>query len=129
VSKVGAAAATEVGTLSTEYTIEIETDDTRRALDLALDLCGSMRAGEKLQIADGATLTYEGTIERRAFGMPAEVTFALTLAANVPAGVVANWLYAKLRGKAKRLRIDRTEIEVNEGEIRRILREKIEVED
>jgi predicted transcriptional regulator len=46
---------------------------------------------------------------------------------EVGAGLIAAYLYDKLKkGRATKLRIDRTEVEIDKGEIARVLSEHIE---
>lgn len=51
----------------------------------------------------------------------------ITFTVDVSVGLLAAWLYDKLKNyRSQDIRIDRKEIEINEGEIRRIIIEKIE---
>ncbi len=88
-----------------------------------------LSAGDKIQIADNITLNYEGTYCRRTIGFPEIANFALTFSSGVASGVAATWLYDKLKGqKVEKLVIERTEVEINEGEIKRIIEEKTKIE-
>lgn len=105
--------------------IEIDTTDG----DLVFDLMGrpkSVGRGTSVEVPGDARLEVEGILKRKAFGIPETLELALTLGSGVATGVVANWLWAKLNGRASRLRIERTEIELDEGVIRRVLHEKID---
>ena len=55
--------------------------------------------------------------------------FVLTIGPGVISGVVANWLYNKLRGKKiQKLIIERTVVEIDKEEIKKIIEEKIKLE-
>ena len=59
------------------------------------------------------------------------ITLTASIPTSVAAGMLVNWLWEKLKGrKAKtghftKIAIDRTEVEFDEGEIKRIVYEKI----
>jgi hypothetical protein len=105
--------------------VEVDTDDH----DLAFDLMSRpelLGPGTSTEIPGYATLTVESLTMRKAFGFPETVELALSFGTGVASGLVANWLFAKLRGRTVSLRIERTEVQVNAGEIERIIRETIE---
>jgi len=81
-----------------------------------------LRPGSRIAIADGAAL--EVIDVRRARGeAPVVVQVALTLMGNVAAGLVASWLYDRLRGcRRVEVVVDETTIELDRGEIERIVR-------
>jgi hypothetical protein len=57
------------------------------------------------------------------------VEFTLQYASAVSASVIATWLYNKFtKHGVKKIRINRTEVNVDQGEIKRILMEEIEME-
>ncbi len=51
--------------------------------------------------------------------------FMLTFGIKVDTGLIANWLYEKLRDRATKLRMDRIEVQINKSEIERVILEKI----
>jgi hypothetical protein len=64
--------------------------------------------------------------ENKTLGVPDTVTLVLSVpSAIVNPGIIAAWLYGKFHGRVTRLTIDGTEVEIEEGEIRRVLQEKI----
>src|SRR5215471_14216708 len=67
----------------------------------------------------GAVLTLESMIERKALDSPTLMTFGLTIPTGVATGVVANWLYDKFKGRARVVRIDRTEVTLDKGGFRK----------
>ena len=108
---------------------EIDTHDFFLARDLMETSSPSPLVGQKRTLPGGATVTFEGIIERRALDFPSTIQLVVSFGKGVLAGVVASWLYNKIKGRASTLRIDRTEVEIEEGEIKRIIKEKIQIED
>jgi hypothetical protein len=82
-------------------------------------------SAKDVSLPGGAVLTLDGVMERKAFDFPSLMTFVLTIPADIMTGVVAAWLYDTLKGRARVIRIDRTEITLDKGEIQKILTEKI----
>lgn len=109
--------------------IEIDADDYQ----LLFELLGQMRipsSGEKIEIPGGATLTFSRVEERRGIETPLTVEFVLWFAGGVASKVVASWLWEKIAGRSKRIRIERTEItEVTEEKFKKIFHETIEIGD
>jgi hypothetical protein len=107
--------------------IEIHTHDRR----LVSDLLGSstITVNDKVQISGDAVLRFDGIYIRKAVGFPEIVYFSLTFGLGVSASLVANWLYNKLRKKKiEKLIIDRRVIEIDEGEIKKIIEERLKIE-
>lgn len=103
--------------------IEIETNDGF----LVFEMLGKKQAekGENIAIGDGASLQYDGTLIQLAEGIPETLMFVLNIAKDIGVSIVAAWLYDKLKNKKATLRIDRTIVEIDKGEIERIIHEKI----
>jgi len=87
---------------------------------------GSLKSGSAIEIPEVGRIVYQGMIERRTVGAEAVLELLLELGAAAGTGVAANFIYDKLKRKNSRIRIDRTEIEFEKGEIKRILNEKFE---
>jgi hypothetical protein len=51
--------------------------------------------------------------------------FRLIFGTNVAPGLLANWLYEKINGRATKLWIDRIEVQINKSEIEKIITEII----
>ena len=51
--------------------------------------------------------------------------FLLSFGAKVAPGLLANWLYEKINGRATKLLIDRIEVQINKSEIERVISDKI----
>ncbi len=107
--------------------IEIETHHPILACDLMES--SSLSAGQKKEIPGGAILTFEGTLERRAIDFPSIIELTILIGTGTSASIIGNWLYSKIKGKATKLRIDRMEVEIDEGKITRVIKEKIQIED
>jgi len=110
--------------------IEIHTQEK----DLVYDLLGKSSAtiNDEIQISDQLKLRYEGTDCCKAVGFPEIAYFVLTIgsgfAVDLAAGVTANWLYDKLKGKKIKVIIERTEVEIDRGEIKKVIIEKLRIE-
>ena len=107
--------------------IEIHTHERR----LVFDLLGksSVTQNDEIQISDQIKLRYAGSYERKGLDFLAIIYFAVSISSSVGASVFASWLYDKLKGKRiKKFIIERTEIELDEGEIKRIIEEKLTIE-
>jgi hypothetical protein len=89
----------------------------------------TLESGSSIDLPEGGRLQYCGMIERRAVGAEGIVELMLEIGTAVGAGVAANYIYGKLRRKNSRITIDRTEIEFEEGKIKKFLQEKITKEE
>jgi hypothetical protein len=106
--------------------IEIHTYDNKLVFDLLEK--SSVSQEDEIQICDHARMKYTGSYIKKAVGFPEIVYLVLTFGASVSASLIANWLYEKIRGKKiEKLIIERTEIEVKQDAITKVLKEKIEV--
>ena len=105
--------------------IEIDTHDRRLSFDL-LDNPKTVHASETAEVPGGAKLTFHGLLVRKAFGIPETIEAILTFGGGVASGLVASWLYEKIKGRATSLRIDEIEVRIDKGEIERIIRRTIE---
>ena len=110
-----------------EIRIEVDTHDRQLGWDL-FDSPRSLGEGTTAELPNGLKLNCESLLVRKAAVSPETLTFIVTFASGVGSGLVANWLYDKLKGRTDKLRIERTEVEVEQGQIRRVISEKIERE-
>lgn len=62
-------------------------------------------------------LTLENRRLEKSFVTPETLTFALAFASGVSSGILANWLYDKLKGRKLKLLIEEHEIRVEKTEI------------
>jgi len=104
--------------------IEIHTYDG----GLISDLLGkdSASSGEEVKITDEAKLKFKGKkVFLAAEHVPQIIYFILNVSSNVACGLAASWLYDKIKGRnIKKLIIERTEMEIERGEIKRVIEEK-----
>lgn len=106
--------------------IEIHTYDGR----LVYELLGKSSAtvDDEIQISDQIKLRYDGSYIRKAIGFPEIARFVLTFASGAATGVAGNWLYDKLKGrKIEKLVIEKTEVEIDRGEIKKVISEKLRI--
>lgn len=105
--------------------IEIDTTDRALSSDLVRGAEG-VEEGQTVDIPGGAKLTVIALVKRYAVEFPETIEAILTFGSGVASGVVASWLYDKLKGRATTLRIEETEVQIDKGEIQRIISRKIE---
>lgn len=102
----------------------IHTHDTRLVFKLLS--CNQACVGDVIDVGQGVSLTYDGTYGRKGLGFPEIIMLSASFPSAVATGLLANWLWKKLRGQEiTQIEIDRTIVEFNEGEIKRVIREKI----
>jgi len=107
--------------------IEIHTHERRLVFDLLEK--SSVTQNDEIQITDQVKLRYAGSYERKGLDFPAIIYIAVSFTSGVGASVFANWLYDKLKGKRiEKFIIEKTEIELDQGEIKRIIEEKLRIE-
>lgn len=106
--------------------IEIQTQDRF----LVFELLGKKSANlnDSVDLPGNAKLSYTGSLIRKSFELPEIVNFTLTFGSSVTAGLVANWLYDKLKNKTERITINRREIQLDNKEIKKIIEESIKIE-
>ena len=108
-----------------EILIEIHTDDKELPDDI-MNVANSTAVDNKVEIPGNATLVMRESLVKKAFGFYETIELALSFGSGIVSGIVGNWLYEKIKGRATILKIDRTEVQLNKGEIERVLVEKIE---
>ena len=111
--------------------IKIDTHD--RGLSYHLLGSTTCQQGDEIIVSDEVTVTYQGTIVRKAIDFPETIELMVSIlppfSSGVAAGVLANWIYGKLKGKKiARLRVSRKEVEFDKGQIKRIIEETIEAD-
>ena len=81
-------------------------------------------------VPHGISVSIQPTETQRSFGTDYPTAAAIIeFGANVSASMVAAWLYEHLqKHKARKIRINRKEITVSEGEIKKIIEESISVD-
>lgn len=104
--------------------LEIDIRDIGVAFDI-LGTLGRLKSGTRITTPGGAILTYKGLVEYRAVDIPAILQFIVDRSVDIDTGLFAAWLYDKVKGRASRIRINRVDIEIDKGEIKRVLLEQI----
>lgn len=94
------------------------------------DLKRLFSRGEFDQGPAGASLELVAARQEKSseFGVHA-MTFLLSIPAGVAANLLSNWLWEKLKGRAKGIAIETIKVELNESEIERVIVERIELKD
>jgi len=114
--------------------IEVQARDAR----LRPDIFGynkTIGLGSVAEVADGVTITDAGSHETRAVDIPAIMNFTLAFGERsleaIGTGYVAAWLYDKVKSRIhpergdEKLLIEHTEVELDEGAIKRIITDKL----
>jgi hypothetical protein len=95
-------------------TIEIETPDLPVAFNMKVDA------------PEGVTVFVPPIMMKRSDGAEGIATIILTLTGSVVTSAIGSWLYDKLKaGRSRTVKINRREIEIENGEITRIIEECI----
>jgi hypothetical protein len=104
--------------------IDIQIETTDRRLDFEMLGAESLSAGEPVAILDGVTAAWSAPLKKYA-GEPYVFDLVVTAVSSVALNVLSSWLYDKLKGKPAKLRINRTEVEIEPTKIRIVI-EQIE---
>ena len=96
--------------------LRIDTDDRRLSFDL-MNNPDSVGPGTSTTLPGSAELIFQSLLVRKAFGVPETIELVLTFGMGVSSGLVANWLYGKLKNRNAILRIEEQEVQIEEGEI------------
>lgn len=106
--------------------LHIETHDLRLGFDIA-GIANSLKAGTVVDLPGGAKLEYQGSLVRKAFGIPEVLQFVLDASLDVELGLLGAWLYDKVKDKGVvRIIINRRVVtEITEQGIRQVLEEEI----
>ena len=110
--------------------LHIETHDRRLGFDIAV-IGNSLKAGTVLDLPGGAKLEYQGSLMRKAFGIPEVLHFILDSSVNIELSLLGAWLYNKVKDKEiERIIINRRVItEITEQGITQVLEEEIHSSD
>ncbi len=107
--------------------ISIVSSDARLAFELFAP-AKSVGEGAKAEVPGKFTIVLSSWHGTKAVGAQEVLNLVLEVGKDVSIALFASWLYDRLKGRFVKLRIDRTEIVIEEGEIRRVLTERIEGE-
>lgn len=88
---------------------------------------------KEIQISDQVKLKYKGTELLEAYDYPeiVKLIFYVAVATLTKASVeeAVKWLFEKLKGKKiEKLIIERTEVELDQGKIKKVIEEKLKAE-
>jgi hypothetical protein len=105
--------------------LEIETHDRSIGFDLAA-VGNTLKSGTVVAVPGGARLEYQGTLARKAFGVPEVLMFVIDASVNLELALLATWLYDKVKHKkAERVSLNRRVItEITEAGLRQVLEEE-----
>lgn len=101
--------------------LEIHTHDKQLLSDI-LDK-SSVSRDDTITISGNTRLIYKGTTFRLAAGLPEIINFTLTFGS----GVVANWIYDKIKNRTEKITINRKEIILDKEQIKRVIEEEIKI--
>ncbi len=112
--------------------VEIHTQDNRLAYDLLGE--SAVELGEEVVISRGVTVRHRGTVKRYTLDVPDVVQLVFSVVegvtVSVAAGLIAAWLYDKLKQKKPAsLIIETTEVEFEEGKIKHVIQSKLKTSD
>ena len=103
--------------------IEVDTYDKQ----LTTDILGrkSISSGDKIDIYRNMVLEYQLTLKKFSIEEPDTVIFTLDVEGDVATNtsIFATWLHDNLKNRAVKLKINRTEVDVDEEEIKKIINE------
>ncbi len=103
--------------------IEVDTYDKQ----LTTDILGrkSISSGDKIDIYRNMALEYQLTLKNFSIEEPDTVIFTLDVGGDVATNtsIFATWLHDNLKNRAVKLKINRTEVDVDEEEIKKIINE------
>jgi hypothetical protein len=101
--------------------IEIESKDN----SLVYEMIGGAKAesGEIIKIGDGTSLKCDLLSMEFTDGIPQTFYFVLNITRDIGVGLASAWLYDKLKNRNVRLKINRTVVEIDQGEIKKMIDE------
>jgi len=81
-------------------------------------------------VPDGISLIMPPIIITKGYGLETAVSIVVSVAAGIPSGLVANWLYDKLKHhRSRQISINRREINFSQGEITKIIEEAVDIKE
>lgn len=112
-----------------EVSIEIESYDNM--LEYAMLDVSQIQVPMEKEFGPNLIIRHNGRFVRKGLGLPDILRYIATIR-DVTTGmtsvlVLTDWLYKKLKGKASKLTIDGIDVRMEEGEIKRVLIDKIEM--
>jgi hypothetical protein len=103
--------------------VEIEADD--RTLDSDLMGTSSVSVGQSFSMQGGAIVTYRGRTAETDLAVPQKIELTISFGPGVAYGLTAEWLFDRLKGRARTLTVNRSETQIEKDEIRRVFEETL----
>jgi len=104
--------------------LDIQIETTERQLDMEMLGTDTLSVGVPVAIMNGVSATWSAPLKKHA-GEPKIFQLAIEVASGVGIHLLGSWLYEKLKGHNAKLRINRTEVEIEPDKIRVVI-ERIE---
>ena len=110
--------------------IDIATHDRKLGFDMA-SIGGSLTSGTIVEIPGGLKVKYDGALMRKALGLPEVLQFVVDASANIELGLLATWLYDKVKGKkVETITINRRVVtQITQDGILQVLEEEIKIDE
>jgi hypothetical protein len=105
--------------------LDIQIETTDRRLDFEMLEADHVSRDTRIILSDGSTVRWAGAPLKKHAGEPYVFDLVVDLISAVGTGIVADWLYDKLKGRTAKLRINRIEVEIEPDKIRIVI-EQIE---
>jgi hypothetical protein len=102
--------------------MEIETKDV--SLKNQLLRKRDAKRGDEINIGN-ASIRYEGMTIREGLDLPLIFNFSIEIGKLIVADVIARWILENLEGKQAKLRMERKEVQLEQGQITKVLEEKM----
>ena len=103
--------------------IEITTNDNMLVFDLMNTK--NLQVGMTNSISPDITLRLNQQTLFESVGTPDIFTFTVSIGKDIAVGVFSAWLYDKLKGRKRELKINGTRVSANKDDLNRVLAEKI----
>ncbi len=79
-------------------------------------------------VPEGISVSIPFFLVKKDFGVEEAITVIISLTAGVPFALLAAWLYDKLKNpRSNHITINRREIQIDKGEIARIIEETLDI--
>jgi hypothetical protein len=109
---------------------DVEVEIVTHDVGLLGDLFGpGTKTGMQREVESGVNVTLYSSHLHGAIDPAIILELSVSIAEDAAIAPAASWLYDKLKGHNAKILIERTEVEIEEGQIRRVLMEKFERRD
>ncbi len=108
-----------------EINVDIFTTDEKLPDDITGK--GKLIKGDEIEVSDKFAVKYPSMQPTKKSGFGEGFRFVLSVLSGVGASLIANWVWDKIKDKeVKKLIIEREVVEKEEGEVKRVIKEKIQ---